>query len=92
MSYIYIYIPGPSNRSPPATFKSTKASISETCWKVLVEVQFDYDRLKVSGFLPGVGPPFVTSQTILVFDFQGPCEAFSPQHHFFEGGAKLGAF
>ena len=29
------YIPGPSNRSPPATFKSTKAS-RETCWRVLV--------------------------------------------------------
>ena len=31
-------IPGPSNRSPPATFKSPKATISETCWRVLVHV------------------------------------------------------
>ena len=27
---LLLYIPGPSNRSPPATFKSKKASISET--------------------------------------------------------------
>ena len=32
------FIPGPSNRSPPATFKSPKATISETCWRVLVHV------------------------------------------------------
>ena len=35
---VYKYLPGPSNRSPLATFKSTKASISETCWRVLVPI------------------------------------------------------
>ena len=32
-----LYIPGPSNRSPPATFKSPKPP-EETCWRVLVAV------------------------------------------------------
>ena len=36
--YYLISIPAPSNRSPPATFKPVEATISETCWKVLVEV------------------------------------------------------
>ena len=34
------YIPGPSNRSPPATFMSTRASMSETCWRVLVYISY----------------------------------------------------
>ena len=33
--HIYIYIPGPSNRSPPATLSLQKPP-KETCWKVLV--------------------------------------------------------